>query len=70
MIKQRKTTNGTITLELADCPEDGGKYALSCDTHGTLIQDTNKQRLWEWATVPHHWCDDCRDLHYNNEGNN
>ena len=39
---------------------DGGKWLLMCETHGGIIQDTNKSRLWAWASFPSEWCEECR----------
>ena len=52
----------------ADCPEDGGKWALYC-THYTsdghqatsVLQDTNKRRLAEWKKHPTEWCCYCQE---------
>jgi len=55
--------------ELADCPEDGGKWALYCehyDATGELIgcgivQDTNKKRLAPWRKETSMWCCYCQE---------
>jgi len=39
---------------------DGGKWLLICVTHGSIVQDTNKKRLWGWAPTPNHWCGGCK----------
>lgn len=56
-------------VELADCPEDGGKWAIYCehyDAEGNLIesailQDTNKKRLNGWRTETIVWCAVCQE---------
>lgn len=60
----------------ADCPDDGGKWALYCEhfvdgewVNGGLIQDSNKQRLASWVTAKRgagytEWCDECVENHY------
>ena len=40
---------------------DGGKWLLMCENHGGIIQDTNKSRLWGWASTPEQFCDGCRN---------
>ena len=52
--------------ELADCPEDGGKWALHCEhlvdgewVSMSIIQDTNKRRLAEWKRSNAEWCCEC-----------
>ncbi len=59
----------------ADCPSDGGKWALYCDHmdeatgewfNAGLIQDTNKKRLAAWASVKRgagytEWCPECQE---------
>lgn len=37
--------------------EDGGKYVLMCEEHGSIVQDTNKKRLWEQVTEVADWCE-------------
>lgn len=59
MLKVKNVGNTTVTLEYADCPDDGGKYALVCSNHGYLVQDSNKSRLWQHASTPADWCDAC-----------
>jgi hypothetical protein len=60
--------------ELADCPEDGGKWALYCDhlvdgewVNAGLIQDTNKRRLAEHKSAKFcdgltEWCPECQAM--------
>lgn len=40
-------------------PADGGKWALICDRHGSLLQDTNKTRLGGHMRTPWEWCGAC-----------
>jgi len=49
-----------LTEEEGLCVEDGGKWLLMCETHGGIVQDTNKSRLWAWASTPEEWCEECR----------
>jgi hypothetical protein len=52
---------------LADCPEDGGKWAIWCehfDANGEPIycgvtQDSNKARLRPWKNDTASWCGLC-----------
>jgi hypothetical protein len=50
-----------LTEEEGLCVEDGGKWLLMCENHGGIIQDTNKSRLWGWATQPEQFCGGCRN---------
>lgn len=54
---------GKPYLDLADCPADGGKWAIYCEHElGTsLIQDTNKRRLSESLNYPEDWCCYCQE---------
>ena len=61
ILKEKQTKFGLVTLQLADCVEDGGKYGLLCNTHGYLIQDDSKNRLWKWADWSFDWCGACHD---------
>jgi hypothetical protein len=35
---------------------DGGKWTMVCVSHGYLLQDTNKARLWSHADGVEEWC--------------
>jgi hypothetical protein len=50
-------------VELADCPEDGGKWAIYCEHDGetSVLQDTNKRRLAQWRTETLVWCAYCQE---------
>lgn len=61
MLKVKDYGYTAIMLSQAACPEYGGKYALTCYSHGRFIQDNNKHSLWAWAKMPQHWCDLCRE---------
>lgn len=54
---------GKPYLDLADCPEDGGKWAIYCEhEEGTSVaQDTNKRRLSAWLAHPDEWCCYCQE---------
>lgn len=59
---KEKTVNGfkvfmCLTEEEGLCVEDGGKWVLICEEHGSLIQDTNKTRLWQHADEVADWCE-------------
>ena len=41
--------------------QDGGKWLLMCETHGCILQDTNKSRLWGWADQPEIFCGGCKE---------
>jgi len=59
-----KNTNTIYGPELADCPEDGGKWILYCEhSNGDtgILQDTNKRRLAEWKREPLMWCCYCQE---------
>ena len=69
MLKVKKVGNTVVTLENADCPDDGGKYAIVCGNHSYLLQDNNKQRLWKHAVEVQDWCAACagQDERYPNQ---
>lgn len=54
----------TVTLCLTEdeglCVEDGGKWLLICESHSSIVQDTNKRRLWASADEVSDWCEECR----------
>jgi len=62
--KSKKVGDVIVTLCLTEdeglCIEDGGKWLLMCETHGGIVQDTNRNRLWGWASFPQEWCEECR----------
>lgn len=62
MLKVKKYGYSSVVLCYADNPADGGKYALICDMHDYIIQDTNKRRLWRWSETPADWCQGCAGL--------
>lgn len=50
--------------ELADSPDDGGKWAIYCEhSNGVtgMLQDTNKRRLASWKREPLMWCCYCQE---------
>lgn len=49
------------TDEIGLSAEDGGKWVLVCETHGHIIQDTNKRRLLGWKRYPKEWCEACME---------
>ena len=53
--------NATATLyhvdEVGLSAEDGGRWVLICDTHGHIIQDTNRRRLSQWKNHVIEWCE-------------
>jgi hypothetical protein len=76
----RKTPQFTIRITdvvLADCPSDGGKWALMCEHldivsgewfNGGIIQDTNKKRLAGHRSEVRgagfcDWCPECQAAH-------
>ena len=50
-------------VELADCPDDGGKWAIYCEHENGcgILQDTNKRRLSGWLNHTTEWCPICRN---------
>lgn len=54
--------------ELANCPEDGGKWALYCEHENgiSILQDTNKRRLAQWKKHSSEWCSICYEEANNN----
>ena len=59
MLKVKNVKDTVVSLEFADCADDGGKYALICNLHSYLIQDNNKARLWTQADCVADWCEGC-----------
>lgn len=57
------TRRVATAVELADAPQDGGKWVIYCEHEdGTaLLQDTNKRRLAEWRTETIVWCCYCQE---------
>ena len=63
------TNHITSKVTHADCPEDGGKWAIYCEHFdstgeiiGTgLVQDTNKRRLASWEKHSIDWCCYCQE---------
>jgi hypothetical protein len=62
------TTHITSKVTTADCPEDGGKWALYCEHFvdgeivGTsVLQDTNRRRLAVWHNDSAAWCCFCQE---------
>ena len=56
-IKSKVIKGIRVSLDFAECPDDGGKYKLLCEKHGWLIQDDNKARLWSHANNVFDWCE-------------
>ena len=62
-------TRNVSKVELADCPEDGGKWIIYCehfDDNGeciytAILQDSNKRRLNSWRTGTFVWCEKCQE---------
>lgn len=62
-------TGRVSQVELAEAPDDGGKWVIYCDhTDDTgdligvgLLQDTNKRRLSEWRNHSDEWCPYCQE---------
>lgn len=67
-VKSKKVLVGdktvTVTICLTEdeglCVEDGGKWLLICEEHSSIVQDTNKRRLWGSADEVADWCEECR----------
>ena len=43
-------------------PEDGGRWALLCDDHQIIVQDTNKRRLIDIMYESSFWCEYCEQI--------
>ena len=67
------TTYTTSQVQLADDPDDGGKWAIYCEHYdadgqiiGTgVVQDTNKRRLATWKNHSIDWCCYCQEIRDN-----
>lgn len=61
--------NTVSNVELAGCPQDGGKWVIYCEhtnaggdlTGCGMLQDTNKARLNAWRKEPLMWCCYCQE---------
>ncbi len=62
--KSKKIDGVTVTICLTEdeglCIEDGGKWLLMCEDHGSIAQDRNYRRLWASADEVSDWCEECR----------
>ena len=63
--KSAKIDGVIVTLSLTEdeglSVADGGKWVLVCETHGGIIQDTNKTRLWANRFDVTDWCEECQE---------
>jgi hypothetical protein len=63
-MKSKQVGDVKVTLCLTEeeglSIQDGGKWLLMCETHGGIVQGTNKNRLWGWSNMPTEWCDGCK----------
>lgn len=61
MTKQKVVSGATVELTHVDDwglnAEDGGKWVLVCLEHSSILQDTNKSRLWTHADDVASWCE-------------
>jgi hypothetical protein len=65
VLKKFKGSFGSqVTLELAECPEDGGRWALYCEHENGvgILQDTNRNRISAWGSHSIAWCPLCQDI--------
>ena len=58
-LKVKNVEDTVVTLNYAECIQDGGKYALICEKHSYILQDSNKNRLWQHASNVQDWCAAC-----------
>lgn len=54
------TVSICLTEDEGLCVEDGGKWLLICESHSSIVQDTNHRRLWASADEVSDWCEECR----------
>lgn len=67
-VMETQTKNIISKVELADCPEDGGKWAIYCEhinhngeiVYTAILQDTNKAMLNKFRKDSTEWCEFCR----------
>jgi hypothetical protein len=63
--KSKKVKEVTVSICLTEEEgldiNDGGKWLLTCEAHGFILQDTNYRRLWAWASQPEQFCEGCRN---------
>jgi len=63
--KNRQTgTPVTVTTAAAlqKNPDDGGKWAIKCEAHGTIQQVTTKAARDIEARTPGKWCNGCKKI--------
>jgi hypothetical protein len=62
--QSKKIDGVTVTICLTEdeglCIEDGGKWLLMCEDHGSILQDSSYRRLWANADEVSDWCEECR----------
>jgi hypothetical protein len=60
-VKSKKVQGSTVTICSTESEglsvEDGGKWVLICEEHGSIIQDNNKYELWKHANEVAEWCE-------------
>ena len=60
-MKSKKIKGFTVTLVSTESEgldiNDGGKWVLICEEHGSIIQDSDKNRLWSHANEVADWCE-------------
>lgn len=65
----RTASTKIVGVTEAECPEDGGKYAIYCEhfdangqpTYSSILQDSNKARLAAWKNDSTEWCGLCQE---------
>ena len=59
-MKSKKVKGFTVTIVPTESEgldiRDGGKWVLMCEEHGSIIQDSDKNRLWSNASEVAQWC--------------
>ena len=60
-MKSKNVKGFQVELDLSESfglsDKDGGKWTMVCISHGYLIQDNNKARLWGHADSVAEWCE-------------
>ena len=60
-MKSKKVKGFTVTICSTEseglCVDDGGKWVLMCEEHGSIIQSNNKNDLWAHANEVADWCE-------------
>jgi hypothetical protein len=66
-LKGYRVTRSGIRVDLYDAAlqgldTDGGRWALVCEPHGSILNVPTTRAAEAWWGHPRDWCDQCADL--------